>query len=427
MTPIHAGVARKTISPPVGIYLMGYGNRVQGNTGVHDDLYVTTLVVQSGDTRAALLTVDHTFINKVFVDRIQRRVYDACGIDPDHVFVCCSHTHGGPIGYADEESRREDRDYMAFLVDTLTASVVEAADALQPVRLAAGTGEADININRRERAPDGTIVIGNNPDGPVDTSVQVVQVVSADDTPLATLVNYTCHPVVMGPLNRMATADWVGAMRREVEAAQGGMCLFFQGATGDINPRQMRWTADNWDEIEEQGAVVAAAVGQACAHAKPLDTGPIRAQQAVCWLPLMTPRGYSDAIRGFMPPDVTTDEAIARTVREHFPWHVELETRSDGIYSPVYIGALRMGEWALATLATEPFVETGLAIKAASPADVTFVAGYTNGCNSYLPVESAYADGGYEVETAALFYGLPAGYAAGGAETVTDAVIGLLG
>ena len=426
MTTLWAGVSRKTISPPVGIYLMGYGNRVQGNTGIHDDLYVTTLVLQTDNTRAALLTVDHTFINAVFVDIIKNQVRDRCAIEPDHVFVCCSHTHGGPIGYADEQSHPEDRDYMALLVETLTASVVEAAHAVEPAHLTQGTSEAFININRRERAPDGSIVIGKNAGGPVDTSVQVVQVISERGSLLATLVNYACHPVVMGPLNRQVTADWVGVMRRKVEAALSGHCLFFQGTTGDVNPRKMRWTADNWDEIEEQGSAVAAAVQRACDQTRPLHAGPVHAQQSVCWLRLMTPGGYNEAIRAFMPSGVTTDADIRATIRAHFPWHTAIETRPDGLYSPVNIGVLRLRDWALATMATEPFTEIGLAIKAASRAEMTFVAGYTNGCNSYLPVRSAYETGGYEVETAALFYGLPAGFAAGGAETVTETLVNFL-
>ena len=426
MITLRAGIARKTISPPLGIYLMGYGNRIQGNTGTHDDLFVTTLVLETGNARAALLTVDHTFINTRIVNRIKQQVCEACDIMPESAFVCCSHTHGGPIGYADDNSRPEDREYMTFLVNTLAESVIEATDALQPVSLRGGTSEAFININRRERAEDDTIIIGNNPTGQVDTSVQVVQIMS-EHTPLATLVNYACHPVVMGPLNRLVTADWVGVMRREIEATMGGHCLFFQGATGDINPRKMRWTADNWDEIEEQGVAVAEAVQQACDQACSLDVGSIQTQQSACWLPLMSPRGYPDTIRAFMPSEATTDEAISAAIRDHFPWHSEIDSRPDGLYSPVYVGALRIGDWALATLATEPFTETGLAIKTASPAKMTFVAGYTNGCNSYLPARSAYAEGGYEVETAALFYGQPAGFAAGGAESVAETVIGLLG
>jgi hypothetical protein len=92
----------------------------------------------------------------------------------------------------------------------------------------------------------------------------------------------------------------------------------------------------------------------------------------------------------------------------------------------VQIGVLRVGDWAVVALGVEPFTETGLALKKASPSTMTFVAGYTNGCNSYLPVASAYEEGGYEVETAPLFYGMPAGFAPGGAEAVVEAVRSLL-
>ncbi|MBZ0285988.1 MAG: hypothetical protein K8I30_00130, partial [Anaerolineae bacterium] len=57
---LRAGITRRTTNPPPGIFLMGYGNRVQGNTGIHDDLWVTTLVLDDGNTRAAILAADHT-------------------------------------------------------------------------------------------------------------------------------------------------------------------------------------------------------------------------------------------------------------------------------------------------------------------------------------------------------------------------------
>ena len=101
-----------------------------------------------------------------------------------------------------------------------------------------------------------------------------------------------------------------------------------------------------------------------------------------------------------------------------FPPEATVELRANIPHSPLTIGVLRLGDWALATLGTEPFTETGLALRAVSPAHLTFVAGYTNGCNSYLPVRSCYAEGGYELNSAPLFYGLPAGFASGGAEHV---------
>jgi neutral ceramidase len=425
MSTLQAGVARRVITPPVGIYLMGYGNREQGNLGVHDDLYVTTIVFECQNTRAAILTVDHTFINPVHIRQVQEQIHSQTGIPSQAIFICCSHVHAAPIGYADEHSRAEDRAYMNFLTRQLVESAVEAYQNLQPVTLRGGVDEAHININRRERTSDGQIIIGNNPDGLVDHSVQVLQVITSQHEVLATLVNYACHPVVMGPKNRLVTADWVGALRRKVESEISGLCLFVQGATADINPRKMRWTDDNWDEVEEQGQEVAAAVIRAQQKMQTLEAGTIQAHQAAQWLPLMPAKGYNDAIRAFLPSGLT-DEQIRAAIHETFPWQVELEQRGDKTYSPLYIGVLQMGDFALAALGTEPFTETGLKIKATSPAKMTFVAGYTNGCNSYLPVDSAYDEGGYEVETAPLFYGLPAPFERGSAEVVTQEIIQLL-
>ena len=422
---IRAGVSRKVTSPPPGIFLMGYGNRVQGNIGVHDDLCVTTLVFDDGNTRAAILAADHAFINARVVAQVKNRLATTCGIPAEAVFICCSHTHAGPIGYADEKSRPEDQSYIAFLANTLVASVVEAQQTLQPIALHSGVDEAHININRRERQADGSIIIGQNPDGVVDHSVQVVQVIKEDNEVLATLVNYACHPVVMGPLNRMVSADWVGAMRQTVEDGIGGKCLFIQGTTADINPRKMRWTADNWDEVEEQGQAVGEAALRACEELSPLEADNIRAQQATQWLKLLPATGYNEQVRSFLPPNLNDDEIHAAIYRE-MPWHIELEKRADATYAAMNTGVLRIGNWALATLETEPFAETGLTIKVASPAKMTFVAGYTNGCNSYMPVRSAYDSGGYEVETAPLFYGLPAPFAPGGAEQVAIAIIEML-
>ena len=47
-------------------------------------------------------------------------------------------------------------------------------------------------------------------------------------------------------------------------------------------------------------------------------------------------------------------------------------------------------------------------MKERSPADVTFYAGYSNGCISYMPTASEYPLGGYEPAYGHKTYGLPA-------------------
>jgi hypothetical protein len=70
------------------------------------------------------------------------------------------------------------------------------------------------------------------------------------------------------------------------------------------------------------------------------------------------------------------------------------------------IGAIRIGDAAIVSGPGEIFTEIGLAVKERSPADVTFYAGYSNGCVSYMPTASEYPLGGYEPSYGNKTYGL---------------------
>jgi hypothetical protein len=65
----------------------------------------------------------------------------------------------------------------------------------------------------------------------------------------------------------------------------------------------------------------------------------------------------------------------------------------------VRLQALRIGDIAFVAMPGEPFAEIGVEIKKASPFPHTLFCGYSNGeGGDYMPVESEYAFGGYEVE-----------------------------
>jgi hypothetical protein len=181
---LSVGVARTIISPPPGIYLIGYGDRFKGNQGVHDDLTATALVLDDGLHRAVIVACDLLAINEHTVARIQAQT-------GSNVVICCSHTHSGPITYAGKRSPRKNRDYVNFLVKQVVNVVKDAQANLQPARLAWAVGESDIAVNRRERKSDGHIEIGVNPIGPVDRSLSVGGQDPAETH--VTLLNFQCH------------------------------------------------------------------------------------------------------------------------------------------------------------------------------------------------------------------------------------------
>ncbi len=100
---------------------------------------------------------------------------------------------------------------------------IGAADqGLQPARIGAGCGEAEFGIYRRETAPDGRDVLGEDPGVPIDASVGVVRIDDLEGQALATWFTYGCHAVTMGPRSTVISSDFPGPARELVEAVQQG-------------------------------------------------------------------------------------------------------------------------------------------------------------------------------------------------------------
>src|SRR5207248_10937520 len=177
----RAGVARVTITPPIGINLIGFAGRGPSD-GLHDDLTATALVLEGPSvrradgapgadtttTRLAIIACDLLFLRGDEVHAVREAVSRSTDVPADNVLVCCSHTHYGPMT---DPSRGDEgpqlQPYMANLVHMLAGAVAMARANAVPCLLGWGQGEVRIGINRRERTPSGEIILGQNPAGPV--------------------------------------------------------------------------------------------------------------------------------------------------------------------------------------------------------------------------------------------------------------------
>ena len=406
---LHAGVARRMINPPLGVFLIGYGDRTNGNTGVHDDLTSTALALTDGKLHLALVALDMLAINEFVVNRVRRR------LAPTEVLISCSHTHSGPIAYAGEGALGKNRAYINALVENIVAAVQEAEAGAAPARLEYASSTAGIAINRREKMADGRMEIGRNPEGVVDRSVQVISILKDNGQRLATLVNFACHGTVLGPDNLLVSADWIGAMRLRVEAELGGLVLFLQGAAANLNP-DMYWDdARAFEMVAEQGRSVAeGALTAACAGSKPLRGLPLGIERAEVWLPTETPvtsprppKNYGKPLLAMARLPSWMTFLVDLLLNQRYPWKPRIEAH-DGAWSvPMQVNAVRIGELGLVSFAAETFTEIGLAVKKSSPARHTLFASLTDGCISYLHTAESHAEGGYEVDTAPLAYRYP--------------------
>ena len=415
---LQAGVARVIITPPVGIYQIGF-LRDSGSRSIHDDLYATALVVGNGQNKAALVSCDLLFLHPEVISQVRADVGARTGIPPANIMFCCTHTHSGPIVYALPDSDDRERGYVTNLIYQLSGAVCMANDDMREAQAGVGRGSVQIGINRRARKPDGTTSIGENPEGPVDTEVGVIRFDTSDGTPIAVVVNYACHPVILGPKSLAISADYPGQTRRVVEQITGAKMLFVQGASGDINP--LGGVRDSYENAEWLGTMLAGEV--------------IRVYEELKLEPLRTVKAINTSLRvplEPLPQEMREQEPWAdfgKRVDEHrpWPWKVEVHEEEGRLSTPAEMQALRLNDAVVVSAPGEVFVEIGQAVKEKSPLANTFFAGYTNGCISYIPMPEAYPQGGYEVQGAYLGYRLPAPVSPQTAELMVNTALELIG
>ncbi len=253
----RAAAARCDITPPVGIYHRMWGAALHDRaTGVHRPLEATMLWIeplQSGKHAAEnskspaegasiVVSLDHCVLDSAEMDNIRSAISRAVSVPRDSVLVTLTHTHGS--GWMSRSRSHLPGGellgpYLESLAAKLAELATEAQSRVEPVAVVYQQGRCDLARHRdffdEER---GRFVCGFDPGGAADDTLLLASFLKADGERLATVVNYACHPTTLAWDNTLISPDWVGAMREVVEREAGGLCLFLQGASGDLGPAE---------------------------------------------------------------------------------------------------------------------------------------------------------------------------------------------
>jgi neutral ceramidase len=392
---LKAGVAKVDITPPVGVPLWGY--ELRDSTGTLDPLYARVLVLEAGDKRLALVTLDlgRTF-GRDSIDRLRRAATASSGIS--YVFVAATHDHSAPS--LQDKYRNGTPAWETAMLDKIGNAIAEAHRTAVEAKVGVGYGVAYIGHNRLRLNADGTVTWFEHnpteiPTSPVDPTVAVLRVDAADGKPLAVIVNYACHPVVFGPDNTQYSADWVGVMEKTVEQAVGqSMCFFLQGAPGDINPyfaviplkqdaiKRRDWTGQR---LGDEAARVAKGIQTQAASEPSLDF----VEDPMPFQFRYNVEKYKHALMG-------SSEIDARGLEAYMP-DTQYEQRL-----PVATVLINK-QIAVLGMPGEPFVEFQMNWRSRCPVEDCFLAGYANGYFGYLPTIKAATEGGYGAASAATW------------------------
>ena len=95
---LRAGAARVDITPPpdAALPMGGYGGRTQGFRGIHDNIYVRAIVIDDGDTLAALVAWESLFVPDAVWEETSQRIAAETGIRPENLLLSAVHDHGAP-------------------------------------------------------------------------------------------------------------------------------------------------------------------------------------------------------------------------------------------------------------------------------------------------------------------------------------------
>lgn len=447
-TGYRAGIGRRVITPRKPLWAGGYAHRDRPVIEAEHDLYAKALVLEDATGhRFVLVTTDLLGLPKAIADTVAARICADLGLDRSQLALTSSHTHSGPAlrgsllhVYPLEAAHLEAiARYSDELEQELVRVVQDAAAALQPASLAYGCGSAAFAVNRRERRPQG-VVIGVNADGPVDHSVPVLQVASADGRLIAVVFGYACHCTTMDYYKWCG--DYAGFAQVEIESRYpGATAMFVAGCGADINPHPRR----SIGACRHHGAELAAAVEEVFAKCSEGPKSPPRVAAATTASKRAPDRGLQEVTGSIsatwrmvdLPFAAAPDRAsLVTTCEQGLPyqraWARQMLARTDaGVASPTSyacpLQALAIGDaLPMLFMAGEVSVEYARQIKQRM-GHATWVAAYANDVMGYIPMRQMLREGGYEAEDAMRVYGLPAPWDAGVEERLISEACDLLG
>jgi hypothetical protein len=133
--------------------------------------------------------------------------------------------------------------------------VIEAAGRQVPVLL--GVGRTQVPEFQRNRRVEPC----------VDATMRVIRLDDDSGRPLAAMVHYAGHPTILQGTDMQISRGWPGGLVDEVERAiPGTLCLFLNGAAGDLSVGSTPEMADAHPDRYEQAMVVGRALGVRAAN-----------------------------------------------------------------------------------------------------------------------------------------------------------------
>ena len=364
----------------MGCQLCGFAARTQPSIGLLDPLYAKCLYFEDDGERLLWLHADLIGFDAADVATFRAWAKGELELDPHQVMLSATHTHNGPPTIRLTGCGEYDAGYVQWLLEQLQQAAVEAIANIEPCRLVRAEGRIDLAVDRRGK-----------PSAHTDARVGLLAAQRDNGSYKAALVNHVMHQVALGSQCRQISADVAGQVAAVLREQLDGSptVLLTNGGAGNINPPQSNVP---YAQVQTWGRQIAVCALDALDESVPIEPASLKSARQVAALPL---QGMSH----------TQMQQYAAKGFTH--WYETMAERLDEDPQPlcddVELFAVRLGDVHFVGVAAEAFSRLADDLRDATGRTL-YVIGYANGDVGYIPPAAACAEGGYEVDSAFLYY-----------------------
>ena len=423
-TGFRVGYARVDITPDQPVPLSGYGNNDKRvSQTILDQLYVTCVAVTDEmDNTLLFFGLDLQRTREETWHPARSTLSQLTGIPEENITMGATHTHSA----VDQGSGN---DYVekweGQLVQWTVQCGINALNDRKSATMQIGSVETEgLNFIRHYTTLSGGYVgdsFGSWDESPLtghttynDPTMHIIRFVR-EDTKDVVMANWRAHPGLTGGKDlKDLSSDYVGSFREAIETMDDDIAFMYcQGAAGNVNPTS---------HIQGESAITGAK------RSMYRDHGTLLAQHLVDGLTnnmTEVEPGLVSAERRIVAGEVLhelEDKMLeAKMVQQHYstyrdnnltreyaaqfgirtPYHANaiLSRSKMGLTKDMELNALAIGEHVgFVTAPFEMFTSTSVETEEASPYDVTFVMGYSNAQNCYIPDDLAWEYTCYETD-----------------------------
>jgi len=366
-TGFSAGFGKILVNPEPGTGLGGFANtNERPSKTIQDDIYISCVAISDGEKTVLLFSLDANYVSAGNWKQVSRNVEKELGISGENIILNASHSHAAPnIGGNNPNVAK----YMkTFYAGALAAAKYAVADLDRTEVKTVKTQTEGLSYIRRYIKKSTGEFMGNWPgslnpeyydhESLVDEEMLILYFDRVNQKDIV-LCNWPCHVTTVGsPTGGKVSSDFVGIFRDTVAEKLNVHCAFIQGAAGSTIPSGFLKGENANSDYKKLGADIAQVLFDAIPDLTPVKTGKIE------------------------------------TLMKKYPAVLNSHGSSN-----MNLFVIAFGDVAIATAPFEMDHQNGKFVKDNSPYPMTFMSAYSNGACGYIPAESSFPNGGYEVES----------------------------